>query len=229
MSRALHLAVLPVLLFAVACGGESDVVEQKSSGESSSESSEKPAEEQGQLVDAGFGQDGEYAYVGALVKNTSDKAGQTVTVQWNLLDKGGEVISTTEQVSHFAWPGQELAVVTQADAPSKAVKVEATLLVEDDGTFDDATSEDLGTYDAKLTDGEYGGKVAQVNVTNPLDEVLKDPGVMVLCFDNENKIAGAGFTYGELIAAGGKFRQDIDVMVSGEAKTCKAYLEPSAF
>lgn len=227
MSRLIPLVVVPALLLAAACGGDPDVVESKTSGASSSSKSAKPEKEQGQLVDAGFGQDGEYAMVGALVKNTSDKAGQTVTVQWNLLNQAGDVISTTEQVSHFAWPGQDLAVVTQAEAPEKAVKVEATLLVEDDDTFADATSDDLGSTDAKLVKGEYGGMVAQVALTNPLTTVLKDPGIQVLCFDVAGKIAGAGFTYAELIGASGKFRQDVDVMVGSAAKSCKGYLEPS--
>lgn len=227
MPRVLPLVVVPTVLLAAACGGDPDVVESTTSGASSSSESAEPEGEQGQLVDAGFGQDGEYAMVGALVKNTSDEAGQSVTVQWNLLDRAGDVISTTTQVSHFAWPGQDLAVVAPADAPEKAVEVEATLLVEDDGTFADATSDDLGSADAELVKRGYGRMVAQVALTNPLTTVLKDPGIPVLCFDGAGKIAGAGSTYAELVGAGGTFREDVDVMVGSGATSCKAYLQPS--
>ncbi|GAA3534602.1 hypothetical protein GCM10022234_34300 [Aeromicrobium panaciterrae] len=226
MKRA--LVALAVIASLAACGGDPDVVDQNTSTKSDDEK-KQPEKEQGAIVDSGFGQgDDEYVGLAAIVKNKSDHAGQTVTVSFNIKDTSGEVLKTESQVDNFSWPGQELAVVTQADlAPGqKAASVEATLLIEDDGTFADDVSDDLGTADAPLVNSEYGGRVAKVQMTNPNDKILKNPKVAVVCHDSSNKIAGSGFTYPDLIAPSGKYADEIDVIVSASAKSCKVYLEP---
>jgi hypothetical protein len=52
---------------------------------------ERPSEAQpaGAIVKSGFGQEGDYAWVTSVVRNDSDEAGQTLTVQYNLKDAGG--------------------------------------------------------------------------------------------------------------------------------------------
>lgn len=224
------LALIAASLVLVGCGGgDSDVVEQDSSENSKSDSKDKqPADEQGALIDSGFGQRDEYVGLAAVVKNKSDHAGQTVTVSFNIMDKSGELLKTESQVDSFAWPGQELAVVTQADLQpgQKAAEVKATLLVEDEGTFADSMSDDLGSDEAKVAKDEYGGLVARVELTNPTNDVLKNPKVAAVCKNGAGKIAGSGFTFPDLIAANGKYADDIDVVGSDSLKTCTVYLSP---
>ncbi len=229
MKRA--VAVLSFMTILAACGGDPDVVEQNTStkGESSEKTTQKP-EDQGALVSSGFGQDGEYVGLAAVVQNKSEHAGQTVTVSFNLLDSDGEVIKTESQVDNFSWVGQQLAVVTQTDVEPNVdvASVEATLLIEDDGIFSEGDT-DLGTSEATIAKGEYGGHIAKVKVVNPTAETITDPGIKVVCYDTNKKIVGGGFTYPELLAASGTFVDDVDVTVSKAAKTCTVFLEPSIF
>jgi hypothetical protein len=229
-----RIAVLAtVLAFGLAgCGGDQDVVEKKNSSSSSSsdEESKMPAKDQGSLKESGFGQSDEYVGLAAIVKNNSDHAGQTVTVSFNLLDKDGNLLQTESQVDSFSWVDQELPVITQADVQpgQKVAKVEATLLIEDDGTFADTVSDDLGTADAQFAKGEYGETVAKVALTNPSDKILKNPAVRVVCRDAGGTISGSGYTFPELIGADGKYAEAVDVLASPGTKSCKAYLAPSA-
>lgn len=221
-------AVLSVLAVLAACGGDPDMVDQNTSTKSDDEK-KQPAKEQGTILESGFGQgDDEYVGLVAIVKNNSDHAGQTVTVSFNVKDASGEVLKTESQVDNFSWPGQERAVVTQTDLEpgQKAASVEATLLIEDDGLFDDQVSDDLGSAEAALVKSEYGGRVAKVRMTNPVDKILKNPQVVVVCRDSANKLVGSGFTFPDLIAPNGKYADEIDVIVSDSAKTCTSYLVP---
>ena len=226
-------AALVLLTALTSCGGDPDVVEQDTSAKGDSKKTPQNPKEQGALIASGFGQgdvDNEFVGLAAIVENKSDHAGQTVTVSFNLLDSDGEVIKTESQVDNFAWVGQQLAVVTETDLESSVVvaSVEATLLIEDDGMFEE-TGTDLGTSEAKLVKGEYGGFAAKVKLVNPTSETIKDPGVKVICYDSSKKIAGGGYTYPELIAARGTFADEVSVTVSENAKTCTAFLEPSIF
>lgn len=85
----------------------------------------------------------------ALVKNLSDHGGETVTVSFNVMDKSGAVIATAEQVEFFNIASQELAVGTQVDVGRRVTvgSIEPTLLIEDDGTFEE-TDVDLGRSSA---------------------------------------------------------------------------------
>ncbi|KQY58897.1 hypothetical protein ASD11_04520 [Aeromicrobium sp. Root495] len=228
-----RIALLAVTLTALsACGGEPDVVEKQTSSESKSEKTKQPEKEQGTLIASGFGQNKDRDYVGlaAVVKNNSDHAGQTVTVSFNLKNAAGEVINTESQVDSFGWPGQELAVVTEAEAKEKVVSVEATLLVEDESTFSEVDGDTSGyaPVDAKVASDEYGGTVANIKLTNPTGEVLKSPAVKAICYDADENISGSGYTFPELIAPNGVFADDLDLLVSPGTKSCKIYLAPSS-
>lgn len=220
----------PLLLaFALTSCGDPDVVEQDSSKAGAQKSEKMPAAKQGAIVESGFGQrDDEYVWVTALVENKSDHVGQTVTVSFNVKDKSGEVIATTEQVEGFSRPGQKLAMGTQTDLDPgvRAASVEATLLIEDDNTFGSNATPDLGTAEAEVKKGEYGDIEARYRVKNPTDKVLKDLRIGVICKDKSGKINGGGSEYPELVAPSGEIKAATSLIVSGGTKGCTAYVGP---
>ena len=182
------------------------------------------------LVDSGFGVQYGYAWTIARVQNEDDHAGQTVTVNFNLLDKAGELVASGSQVSHFSWPGQVLPVATQVDVPKgkKAVVVEATVLVEDEGTFDDQTSEDWGTFSGRIYQPQYSDSFgARFEVTNPIDEPLKGASLQVVCTNRAGAIVGGASEYPELIPPSGRVLVDVSSLyTTTRPAECTGYLAP---
>lgn len=225
--RAATLATAGALL--VAGCSEPDKVDQQSSedGFSSPAADDKPT---GSLLETGFGQRDEYVWVVALVENTSDKVGQTVTVQFNVKDAAGELLKSESQVEHFSRPSQKMPVGTQVDLPrgKKAAKVEATLLVEDNGAFSTEPFPEIKTGPVQIVKSEYGtGEYdARFEVTNPQAEPLKSPRVDVVCHDAAKKIIGGGFTFPELIPPSGKAAVEVSTITTVKPASCVAYASP---
>lgn len=223
------LAVAAFLLAGLtACGGggDEDVVEKGSPQSASSEASdsESPAE-QGQLVEAGFGQDGQYVQGVALVENTSDHGGQTVTVNFNFLDAKGNVLSSVSQVDSFNIEGQTIAVQGFADvgnAGTEVASVEPTVLIEDDGLFPE-TEVDFGISPGELSQ-QYGAWEGKFLVKNPTAEPLKSPAVRVACRDASGKINGGGFTFPDLVPPNGETVAEVSLTVGSEPAECTAYV-----
>jgi len=190
----------------------------------------EPAQDKWTLVDSGFGADNGYAWTIARVRNDDDHGGQTVTVNFNLRNIAGQMLASGSQVSHFSWPGQVLPVATQIEVPkgTKPSTIEATVLIKDDGTFDDQVSDDWGTalgtiYKVEYVDW-YG---ARFEVKNPTDEPLESPSFQVVCTDGSGKIIGGGGTYPELIPASGSVLVDIDSLYTHlKPIECTGYLAP---
>lgn len=189
-----------------------------------------PEDEQWTLVDSGFGAQYGYAWTIARVRNDDDHAGQTVTVNFNLLDQSGELLASGSQVSHFSWPGQVLPVATQVEVPKgkKPATVEATVLVEDEGTFDDQTSEDWGKFPGKIYQPEYSDSYgARFEVTNPTDDPLEGASFQVVCTNEAGKIVGGAGEYPELIPASGRVLVDASSLyTTTEPAECTGYLAP---
>lgn len=239
MSRSTTLAVKGLAASVVlgfglalsACGGSSDTVEK---GDSATGSSDKDGSDsdkaQGKILESGFGQDGQYVYPVTLVENTSDHAGQTVTVSWNFLDSAGEIVKSESQVNSFNFAKQTIAVTTQVDVGKgvKVASIEPTLLIKDDGLFEE-TEVDFGTVDAKVKKGEYGGWTVSFPVKNPTSEPLESPSIGIVCRDAQGKINGANFTFPELVPPNGEITADSDVTVIGTPDSCKAYIAGPVF
>lgn len=182
------------------------------------------------LVDSGFGTQYGYAWTIARVQNDDDHAGQTVTVNFNLLDESGELLASGSQVSHFSWPGQVLPVATQVEVPKgkKPATVEATVLVKDDGTFDDQTSEDWGSFPGKIYQPEYSDSYgARFEVTNPTDEPLQGSSFQVVCTNKAGEIIGGAGEYPDLIPASGRVLVDASSLYTvTKPAECTGYLAP---
>ncbi len=58
--------------------------------------------------------------------------------------------------------------------------MDVTLIVEDSGVFEERET-DLGVVEDVPLSNEYGTDYAKVTFENPLEEVLKDPEIQVVC------------------------------------------------
>jgi hypothetical protein len=224
--------VLGTLAAAVltACGGtDPDVVDSQTSKAAPSEAaSSEAAKPQGTILESGFGQSDEYAWVTALVQNESDRAGQTVTVNFNVKDASGQLIASGSQVAAFNWVGQKLPVGTQVDLGkrAKAATVEATVLVKDDGTFDDeVVDNDWGTFPGKIYQ-QYGTWGAKFQVKNPTSEPLDGSAVEIICHDASGKVVGGASAYPELIPPSGETLVDASSIYAVKPHDCVGYLHP---
>lgn len=182
------------------------------------------------LIDSGFGAQHGYAWTIARVRNDDDHAGQTVTVNFNLRDQAGALVASGSQVSHFSWPGQVLPVATQIEVPKgvQAETVEATVLVEDEGTFDDETSDDWGTFAGTIYMPEYSESYgARFEVKNPTDEPLEGSSFQVVCTNKAGEIIGGSSEYPQLIPASGSVLVDVSSLYTVKKPAeCTGYLAP---
>ncbi|WP_405064494.1 hypothetical protein OG474_23335 [Kribbella sp. NBC_01505] len=159
-------AALAVSLVLTACGSEKQSVDTSAPQSASTPTTEKKAG-LGQIVESGFGQSGEYVWVTALVKNMSDHGGQTVTVNFNLLDESGAILKSASQVESFNVANQLQAVGTQ---PAKfTIKNPMDQLLQ---------SPRIGVI-CKGTDGKVnGGGTDYPDLVPPSGQVVIDPNLI---------------------------------------------------
>lgn len=179
----------------------------------------------GTLQEAGFGQTDEYVWVTALIHNNSAYVGQTVTVNFNVLDADGNILASESQVESFSMPEADHIIGTQVSlAPGEtAAEVEAALDVEASGAFSDKPFPEMPTGPLEFTE-EYGFYTASFELSNTLETSLKNPRVSLLCRDDVGSIVGGGSTYPELVPAQGKVKVDVNLLASDEPKDCTVFV-----
>jgi hypothetical protein len=212
--------------------GEGAQVTEDASTPGSEESTKEPAEAAGEatLKKTGFGRDGDYGWVSAIVTNSSsENVGRFVTVQFNLLDSDGELVTSAEQIESFTSADQTLALGTQVDmvGKGKVAKVEATLGLGDTLNTEDLPNLPVGKVKVKVT--EYVGTQAVFEVKNPTDTAQKQARIGIACFNKDGKIIGGGSDYPELIPANGRVLVEASVLTDGKPSKCEAYASPSSF
>lgn len=220
------LVVCSVLIFALAgCASDTGQAEAESESPKASATTSNAPSELGTIKASGFGQDGEYVWVTAVVHNNSTYVGQTVTVNFNVLDEQGEILESESQVESFSRPKSDHAIGTQVtlEPGKKAAKVEATLDVEAAGAFSDQPFPEMPTSVVKVAE-EYGAQEASFELTNPMSEAVKSPRIQLVCTDARDSIVGGGMAFPDLVPAGGKIKVDTNVIVSGKPQECSAYV-----
>jgi hypothetical protein len=205
--------------------GEGDQGSSGSSADSSDDGMVDQEAPQGQIVDSGFGQNGSSAHAVVLVKNTADHGGQMVTVSVNFLDASGKILATESQIDSFNVEGQTIA--TQVDAfdlgRAKVASIEPTLLVKDEGTFNE-TDYDLGTVKGTNIKRQYGAWTGDFIVENPTAEAIESPAVRVACRDSAGVINGGGYTFPDLVPPNGQVVADVGLTLGSKPSSCTAYI-----
>ncbi len=186
------------------------------------------AEPDGQLISSGFGQSGEYVWVTSLIRNDSKTVGQTVTVQFNVLNASGKIIASESQVESFSRTQQMLVVGTQASVPAKEkpTKVEATLLIEDNGAFSGKPFPKIPTGAVSIGKDEYGDTTGTFEIINPSTAPLKDARVGIICYDAKRNVIGGAAEYPDLVPPSGKVRIDSILNTRGTPAKCDAHAGP---
>lgn len=234
--RFLAGAALVVSLSACGTDDTPEPAQPESTSDAPAASSEASAEtteaastavpaELGTLKEAGFGQSDEYVWVTALVHNNSADVGQTVTVNFNVLDADGNILASESQVESFSLPEADHIVGTQVSlAPGEtAAEVDAALDVEASGAFSDKPFPEMPTSPVKFTE-EYGSHTASFELSNTLEIALKNPRVSLLCRDDAGSIMGGGSAYPELVSAQGTVKVDVNLLASEEPEDCTVFV-----
>jgi hypothetical protein len=226
--RTVTAAACMLALVLTGCAAsDPEVVEQTAVG---SETSAAPASAKpdGHLISSGFGQSDEFVWVTSLVRNDSKKVGQTVTVQFNILNATGRIIGSESQVESFSRPEQLLVVGTQASVPAneKATKSEATLLIEDNGAFSGRPFPKIPTSAVTIGKDEYGDTTGTFEISNPTNAPLKNARVGIICYDTKQNVIGGAAEYPDLVPPSGKIRIDSTLNTRGTPAKCDAHAGP---
>lgn len=226
--RVVSIGCMAAVLALSACGGAAGT---KSATETATAAGASPSEsapaELGTIKESGFGQNGEYVWATAVVHNNSKYVGQTVTVQFNVMDSEGEILGSESAVEPFYRPDADHALGAQVDLEpgQKAATVEATLDVEATGAFSDKSFPEVSTGKVAVSE-KYGAHEASFEVTNPLSVAMKSPRIAVVCRKGSDDIIGGGTTYPELVPASGKAMVDAHILVTGDPAGCDIFTGP---
>lgn len=216
MKRFLISALCVLVLAACSSGGTGNKTGSEPSASSAGSieptpetaTTEPATEDDGQkatILKSGFGQQNEYVWVTSLVRNDSSKVGQTVTVQFNLLDAKGTILASDDQVESFSRPGQLLVLGTQiaVQPGQKVAKIEPTLEVEYPGIGSEDAFPAIAVGPVTIT-SSYGSFEAQAQLSNPTASNLKSPRVGVICYSAAGSIIGGNSIFPDLVPAHGK-------------------------
>ncbi len=223
------LAALAGAVTVSACGGGSS---QPAAGGAThtpiaSPTSEVSPAEPASVVKAGFGQQDQFLWVTALVRNNTADAGQTVVVSFNVKGPGGKVIATGSQTSGFNWAHQEVPIGTQVEVPkhTKVTAVAPTVSVEDQGIV--TTSKDYGSFKGEIVKDQYGAWSATFHVRNPTSKLLKNIALMSICTDQKGRVIGGGNDFPDLIPPGGEIVvKPLTLYLTQRPVSCTGYLTP---
>jgi hypothetical protein len=178
------------------------------------------------IVSSGFGQQDEYAWITAVVKNDKGAEGRFVTVQFNVFDQAGDLVLSESQTESFSRPGETLAVGTQVTIPggAKVGKVEPTVVVGN--TTGDKPFPEVKTGSVKISAQEYAKDrfKASFTVTNPGADPLQDIRVGIVCFNAAGKIIGGTSNYPDVVPGSGQALVTADVITNGKPAKCDAYI-----
>lgn len=159
----------------------------------------------------------------SLVKSLTDKAGATVTVQYNVKDTAGKILVSDSQVESFSRGGQLLVLGTQLSVPpgSKATTVDAALVVEPDGIGQEFPEMKVGPV--TVGKDEFGSVTASFEITNTTAEPVQSLRVGIICLDSGGKIIGGTSEFPDLPPSGAARVDTSGLIVSGTPAKCEAY------
>lgn len=219
----LLLATAGLLSACSPSGSSSSAPITESSGSSTPSASAGPL---GTVIASGFGQQDKYVWVTAIVRNNTQKVGQTVTVNFNVLDASGTILKSDAQVESFSQPGADHIVGTQMDleAGQKAARVEAALLVEDKGAFSATPFPVMPVNTPVVKKDEYGATVVSFELSNAQSTPVSTPRIGIACVDSAGKIIGGGVSFPQLVPAAGRIKVDANVIVSGDPSSCSVFV-----
>jgi len=184
------------------------------------------------VLRSGFGiAQGGYAWVTSIVRNDSQRSGQTVTVHFNLKSAAGDLVASGDQVEAFSRPGQLLAAGTQVTIPAgtKPATLEATAQVEYPGIGSQDAFPEIPFGPVTVQAGQFGGYQAKAILHNPTSTALKSPRVGVVCYGPSGTVIGGTSEFPDLVPpSGDTLVATNNLEVSGRPTRCEMYAGPGA-
>lgn len=218
------VALCSSLLLLAACSASEEPDTNAASSDPASVEPEAPAvqpetdSDRAEILESGFGQDGDYTFVTALVSNTG-YVGEFATVVFNVYDQSDALVATEEQVEGFTSETGTTAIGTQVETSGFTVgRVEATLSVSDYGTTSDAV-EQLSPVDG-VPDADGGWTFELTNATGSDWVELR---VGIVCRDAAGAIVGGGSDFPSLVPAGGSYLISDAIWQAASPASCVAY------
>lgn len=221
-----YVQILAALVLLTSCGSDPARSNAQAGTIGTSVATNAAPAELGTLKEAGLGQAGQYVWATAIVHNNSTYVGQTVTVNFNVLDASGGILASESQVESFSQPEADHIIGTQIslDKGAKAAKVEATLDVKAAGAFSDQPFPRISTSNYKIGKGELGDIRVTFELSNPLSQALKAPRIGIVCRNSGGAIIGGGNSFPELVPAKGRIKVDAGILVSATPTKCSAFV-----
>lgn len=204
-------------------GGSASSTVDQGSGGGSSESSTSGSDKALYVVESGFGQKDQYAWVTTLVHNDSAKPGDFVVANFNLKDASGTLIKSGNQTEQFYKQGQDLALGTQVEVPEgkKIASIDVTAATTGSSMPVEGVAE-LGMGPLTLTES-YGAFEGQFEVTNPSGDAVSGARIGVICEDSTGKINGGGSSFPDLVPPTGKVMAEVRIIASAKPASCTAH------
>lgn len=221
-----YVQILAALLLMTSCGSDPATSNAQAGITGASVATRAAPAELGTLKEAGLGQAGQYVWATAIVHNNSTYVGQTVTVNFNVLDAGGGILASESQVESFSQPEADHIIGTQIslDKGAKAAKVEATLDVKAAGAFSDQPFPRISTSNYKIGKDDLGDIRVTFELSNPLSQALKAPRIGIACRNSGGAIIGGGSSFPDLVPAKGRIKVDAGILVSATPAKCSAFV-----
>lgn len=170
-----------------------------------------------QLVDFGFVQDGDEVGGGFLVKNITDQLLIDSEYYVTVYEADGSVSDYRSGYIDLLWPGETIGVTPGSfylPEGSTPKEVDVVLMPGEFGTHE-LTANPLSTTDVTYKADAYW-PVVNLAVVNNLASSVSWPVVHVLVFDANGKIVGGGLAYPDDLAANGTTNLDVYLTYVGD-------------
>ena len=177
-----------------------------------------------EIIDYGFGQDGQYVHVAAMVRHAG-YTGEFATVLFNVYDDSDKLVASTEHVEGFtnAEATFPIGTMVEVDEGVTIGRIEPTMAISDHGTSY-APQPVVEPVKVDLVSGE---PMFEFKFTNPTGADWKDVRVAIVCHNSAGEIVGGGMAFPSLIPAGGEVLVDDPNLHQQGAASCTAYAQLS--
>lgn len=127
------------------------------------------------VIQAGFGQEGNYIVPVVRLQAVPQDAGKFATVTWNLLDEAGELLVSAQEVERATGAGQQYIAGWAEVEGTQVASVETTVSLSE-------YHAEGRTSDLVVASVEPDGRTT---INNPTDRAVYHLRITVACFDSD--------------------------------------------
>lgn len=180
------------------------------------------------LESQGFGQDGQSASYGFIVRNPNEAVGfENVDYQVAVTDEAGTVLATDSGFITVALPGETLGIggTLYVDEGQTIAAIEVQL--SDGDTVPGDPVANFTTDRVQFLSDQFTNTVTGI-IASPFNRTFEDVRVSAITYSSDGVINGGGFTFVNFVPAGGTTGASVSVTSSGEVARAELYPSISA-